>query len=162
MCWPPAASGGARDCRHDPVKQPTTTGFLGGPVHCDEARASSCVGREHPYRLGRAFSLGPNRQYQYVYRRGKSYPEKNMVLIYLRAKTLRVGFSVSSKVGGSVTRNRIRRRMMEDFRLLRPSLISGKYIFVARGGAATAPAREMGEQMRRLLKRAKLLIEAEA
>ena len=139
-----------------------TTCSPGGPVHCDEARASSYAGKPRIYRLGRAFSLGPNRQYQYVYRRGKNYPERYLALVYLRAKTLRVGFSVSAKVGNSVTRNRIRRRMKEDFRLLRPSLVPGKYIFVARNGAATASVREMGEQMRRLLKRAKLFKEDEA
>ena len=139
-----------------------TTGFPGGPVHCDEARAESFTKGARIYRLGRAFSLGPNRQYQYVYRRGKSFPDRHMVLIYLRAKTLRVGFSVSSKVGNSVTRNRVRRRMKEDFRLLRPSLMPGKYIFVARAGAVNAPVREMGAQMRRLLTRAKLFKEGES
>ena len=79
-----------------------------------------------------------------------------MVLIYLRARELKVGFSVSAKVGNSVTRNRVRRRMKEDFRLLRPSLVPGKYIFIARTGAAEAPYPAMAVEMKSLLKRAKL------
>ena len=79
-----------------------------------------------------------------------------MVLIYLRARELKVGFSVSAKVGNSVTRNRVRRRMKEDFRLLRPSLVPGKYIFIARTGAAEAPYPEMAREMKSLLKRAEL------
>lgn len=80
-----------------------------------------------------------------------------MVLVYLRARELKVGFSVSAKVGNSVTRNRVRRRMKEDFRLLRPSLLPGKYIFVARTGAKDASYPEMAHEMRSLLKRAKLI-----
>ena len=79
-----------------------------------------------------------------------------MVLIYLRARELKVGFSVSAKVGNSVTRNRVRRRMREDFRMLRPYLVPGKYIFVARTSAAEAPYPAMADEMRALLKRAKL------
>lgn len=79
-----------------------------------------------------------------------------MVLIYLRGRELKVGFSVSAKVGNSVTRNRVRRRMREDFRLLRPDLLPGKYIFVARTSAAEAPHSAMAGEMRSLLRRAKL------
>ncbi|MBQ2956626.1 MAG: ribonuclease P protein component [Clostridia bacterium] len=124
---------------------------VGSPVPPSGARAST-----HNYRLGRAFSLGRNKQFTYVYRRGKSFPSRRMVLIYLRARELKVGFSVSAKVGNSVTRNRVRRRMKEDFRLLRPSLVPGKYIFIARTGAAEAPYPAMAAEMKSLLKRAKL------
>ena len=79
-----------------------------------------------------------------------------MVLIYLRARELKVGFSVSAKVGNSVTRNKVRRRMREDFRMLRPDLVPGKYIFIARTSAAEAPYPAMAAEMKSLLKRAKL------
>ena len=46
--------------------------------------------------------------------------------------------------------------MKEDFRLLRPSLVPGKYIFIARTGAAEAPYPAMAAEMKSLLKRAKL------
>ena len=106
--------------------------------------------------MGREFSLGKNRQFQYVYRRGKSYPAKHMVLVHLRARNLQVGFSVSSKVGNSVVRSRVKRRMFEDFRMLRPRLKPGKYIFIARVSAAKADAETMGKTMEYLLRKAKL------
>jgi len=124
---------------------------VGSPVPPSGARAST-----HNYRLGRAFSLGRNKQFNYVYRRGKSFPSRRMVLIYLRGRELKVGFSVSAKVGNSVTRNKVRRRMREDFRMLRPELAPGKYIFIARTSAADAPYPAMANEMKSLLKRAEL------
>ncbi len=85
-----------------------------------------------------------------------------MVLVYLRAKELKVGFSVSAKVGNSVTRNKVRRRMREDFRLLRPFLLPGKYIFIARTSASEAPYPAMANEMKSLLKKAKLFAGEEA
>jgi ribonuclease P protein component len=126
---------------------------VGSPVPSNGARAST-----HSYRFGRAFSLGRNKQFTYVYRRGKSYPSRRMVLVYLRAKEMKVGFSVSAKVGNSVTRNKVRRRMKEDFRLIRPELVGGKYIFIARTSAAEAPYPAMAQEMRALLKRAGLFV----
>ena len=108
--------------------------------------------------MGRRYSLGRNKQYTYVYRRGKSFPGRRMVLVYLKARELKVGFSVSSKIGNAVTRNRVRRRMKEDFRMLRPELAPGKYIFVARSAAAASEPAAMGREMRALLKKAGLFL----
>ena len=91
------------------------------------------------YRFERRLRLGANRQYQYVYRRGKSFAGRRMVLVYLRAHETKAGFSVSTKIGKAVRRNRVRRIMREDWRLLRPELKPGKYIFVARTGSAETP-----------------------
>ena len=124
---------------------------VGSPVPSNGARAST-----HNYRFGRAFSLGRNKQFVYVYRRGKFFPGRRMTLHYLRARELKVGFSVSAKIGNSVTRNRVRRIMREDFRMLRPHLLPGKYILVARPGAEKAPHPAMAAELRSLLKRAKL------
>lgn len=74
----------------------------------------------------------------------------------MRAKDLKVGFSVSSKVGNSVTRNRLRRYMKEDFRMLRPGLKSGRFIFVARVQSAGAEHRALASEMKYLLRKAEL------
>ena len=62
-----------------------------------------------PQGFARKYRLGGNKNYRYVYRRGKSYPSRNLVLIYLKGREQKFGFSVSSKVGNAFTRNRIRR-----------------------------------------------------
>ena len=112
-----------------------------------------------PQTFARRFRLGDNKNYRYVYRRGKSYPSRNLVLIYLKGKEQRFGFSVSSKVGNAVTRNRIRRCLREDVRKMRTQLKCGKYIFVARPALKSVPHAELTREMHSLLSRAKLVKE---
>ncbi|MDD6882643.1 MAG: ribonuclease P protein component [Eubacteriales bacterium] len=107
----------------------------------------------------RRYRLGANRNYRYVYRKGKSYPSRNLVLVYLKGKELRIGFSVSSKVGNAVARNRIRRILREDVRRMRDRLKCGKYILVARTSIVNVPHMEITQEVRSLLARAKLLKE---
>ena len=107
-------------------------------------------------RFPRRYRLGKNRNYRYVYRKGKSHPSKNVVLVYLKARDLKIGFSVSGKVGNAVTRNRVRRFMREDLRHMRPFIKRGKYIFVARRGITGITHQALTLELQRLLTRAEL------
>ncbi len=111
-------------------------------------------------RFPRRYRLGGNRNYRYVYRRGKSYPSRNLVLIHLKSRDLKIGFSVSGKVGNAVTRNRIRRCLREDARKLRGEMKCGRYVFIARTSIVNAPHEAVTREMRRLLAKAKLLKDA--
>lgn len=107
----------------------------------------------------RRYRLGGNRNYRFVYRRGKSVPSRNIVLVHLKGRELKIGFSVSGKVGNAVTRNRIRRWLREDVRKLRTELKCGKYIFVARVSIKDISHEALTREVRSLLHRAKLLKE---
>ena len=115
----------------------------------DGARASEAFGRR--------YRLGGNRNYRFVYRRGKSYPSKNLVLIHLKGRDLKIGFSVSGKVGNAVTRNRIRRILREDVRKMRGEMKCGKYVFIARTTIVNGPHEAVTRELRKLLSRANLL-----
>ena len=116
-------------------------------------------GARRPESFPRRYRLGGNRNYRYVYRKGKSYPSRSLVLIHLRSRDLKIGFSVSGKVGNAVTRNRIRRWLREDVRRLRYRMKCGKYVFIARKGIADVPHEALTRELDRLLEKARLLKE---
>ena len=107
----------------------------------------------------RRYRLGDNKNYRFVYRRGKSVPSRNIVLVHLKGRDLKIGFSVSGKVGNAVTRNRIRRWMREDVRKIRARMKCGKYIFVARPALKDVSHEALTRELEKLLTRAKLLKE---
>lgn len=84
-------------------------------------------------------SLKKNRQFQFVYKNGKSRANKYLVM-YVKENGLgmnRVGISVSKKVGNSVVRHRITRLIRESYRLHENVFNSGlDMVIVARVGAA--------------------------
>ena len=64
-------------------------------------------------------SLKKNQDFQKVYRKGKSYANKYLVMYVLENQLgkNRLGISVSKKVGNSVVRHRLTRLIRESYRL---------------------------------------------
>lgn len=109
--------------------------------------------------MNRRYSLKRSRDFQYVYRKGKSYGSHLMVLLVAPSREAlpRVGFSVSKKVGNSVVRNRVKRRMKESFRVRLPKVKPHvALVFVARPDAAQAEYKEIAKTMQYLMKKAGL------
>ena len=98
--------------------------------------------------------LGPNRQFSYVYRRGKRVSTRDLTLLYVKNRQKRVGFSVSKKVGVAVVRNRTKRRLRECVRPLLGRMSGGLYVFVARPSAAKQSFAQLNRQVGQLLTRA--------
>ncbi len=114
--------------------------------------------------MNRSYSLKRNKEFQRVYRRGKSQGSRAAVMIVCRARhaSVRVGFSVSKKLGNAVVRNRIKRRAREAFRVYLPEVKRGyDVIVVAREGIAELPFSELKKTMRYLLKKSGLLSSGE-
>ncbi len=108
-----------------------------------------------------AVRLRKRKQFAYVYHKGKSCACRELVLIHVRNARLQVGFSVSKKVGNSVMRNRVKRRLREQFRQLMPRLRTGLYVVTAREAAAKADSRQLGASLEYLAKRQGLLRDTE-
>lgn len=80
-------------------------------------------------------TLKKNKEFGFVYKRGKPVPRRDFTLIYAKSRYggIRAGFSVSKKVGNAVMRNRARRRLKEAVRCVLP-MTKGSYgvILIAR------------------------------
>jgi ribonuclease P protein component len=100
-------------------------------------------------------------QFQTVFRRGKSMANPRLVLLYLRRPELKIGISVSKKVGGAVARNLVKRRIREALRPQLAKLRRGHYVFVARAGSAEASFQELSRALIQLLRRQELFLPEE-
>ncbi|MGN0142661.1 MAG: ribonuclease P protein component [Roseburia sp.] len=77
-------------------------------------------------------SLKKNRDFQKVYRQGKSYANRYFVMYVLANETdrNRIGISVSKKVGNSIVRHHVTRLVRESYRLQEEMFNSGLDIVV--------------------------------
>ena len=107
------------------------------------------------------YRLKKNASFNYIYRNGKSISNKYMVLVYVKSyQTLKVGYSVSKKVGNSVVRNHTKRLFRETIRTLIPNMDKHThYIFIARPAINKIGYHEYLEYEKELLKKASLYLE---
>ena len=91
-------------------------------------------------------TLKKNSDFRRLYARGKSAATPYLVL-YCRPNRRgenRLGYTVSTKLGHAVVRNRVRRRLREIVRLSEPALKQGwDIVVVARSRCVGAPYRKL-------------------
>ncbi len=83
-------------------------------------------------------SLKKNKDFQQVYRKGKSYANRFLVMYVLENNSdkNRLGISVSKKVGNSIVRHRLARLIRESYRLQEDRYRCGiDIVVIARIGA---------------------------
>ena len=100
-------------------------------------------------------SLKKNNDFQNVYKNGKSYADKYLVMYVLENNTSRnrLGISASKKVGNSVVRHRFTRLVRESYRLHENIFNSGlDIVVVARKSAALAEYGQIEEALLHLSK----------
>lgn len=107
-------------------------------------------------------SLKNSREFSFVYRHGKSYANRYLVMYVVENHLgkYRLGISVSRKVGNSVVRHRLTRLIRENIRLRKEMFSddSGRDIVViARAAAKGKDYREIGDALMYLAKLHKIL-----
>ena len=77
-------------------------------------------------------SLKKNNDFQVVYRNGKSYANKYLVMYVMEngLERNRIGISASKKVGNSVVRHHLARLIRENYRLLEENFQCGYDIII--------------------------------
>ena len=66
--------------------------------------------------------LKKEKDFNQIFKSGKKFYSNKLMLYYLPASQLKVGFAVGKKFGSSVKRNRIKRILRESFRSFTPFL----------------------------------------
>ncbi len=86
-------------------------------------------------------SLKNNYEFRRLYAKGRSAASPTLVVYmrHTRRDVNRVGFTVTTRLGNAVTRNRVRRRLREIYRLHEDELLRGTdLVVVARGRSVEA------------------------
>lgn len=110
--------------------------------------------------MEKKYKLRNNIHFRRVYNKGKSYGNR-LVVMYILKNRLdynRIGFSVSKKVGNSVERNKVKRKMREVYRLNCKDIKNGyDIIFIPKYNAKNATYKEIESAMLHLIRISRLL-----
>ena len=112
--------------------------------------------KESESSVNRSYSLKRHKEFRYTYRVGRSHSTSLFTLVYARSRNarVRIGFSVSKRVGNAVQRNRAKRRMRACITPMLAHLTgSCNLIVIAKPEVLDAPFQELSAQMETLLKR---------
>jgi len=129
----------------------------------DDAATGGPGGRKPRLRFPKAARLTQSAEFARVRTEGKPVHGKMLVLGVLKGRGEsdgRVGIVTSRRVGSAVIRNRVRRRLREVFRAMRPRLIPGVWlVVVAKSSAASATLAALSEECSQLARRGAILRE---
>jgi len=109
----------------------------------------------------RRYRVHTDKRFQEIRRQGRSYANQLLVLCALPNDLpySRFGFTVNSRIGNAVQRNRIKRRLREIMRLQQDTLQPGwDIVLIARQPIRSADYHEMETACARLLRRAQLFL----
>lgn len=101
-----------------------------------------------------------NKNFQKVYKLGKSYGNKLLVIYFIRNnwEYNRLGITVSKKVGNSVIRHKVKRLIKESYRVNAMKFHKGyDLIFIARVGIENSTFHEVQSALKHLMRKNNLV-----
>lgn len=105
-------------------------------------------------------TLKENREFQRIYRRGKSYVSPVLVTYIFknRDNNLQIGITTGKKIGSAVNRSRCRRIIKAAYAELQPNLKTGySIVFVARSKTPYVKSTDISKAMQLHFKQANIL-----
>ena len=113
------------------------------------------------FKFSRLSRLSRASEFSLVKASGKSWTGKHLVLATLKRETeaaSRIGIITTKRLGNAVSRNQVRRRIREIFRLNQHRIQRGFWVVtIARFSSATATFEELQGDWLRLVERASIL-----
>lgn len=105
-------------------------------------------------------TLKKDKEFRYIYKKGKSFANKNLVIYYIKnnTKDLKIGISISKKVGKAVIRNRLRRLIKENLRNMNSIKTGYTIIFLSRIGSQDINYNQMKGSIEHILKKCDILL----
>jgi ribonuclease P protein component len=104
------------------------------------------------FRFGKELRVRSSRDFAAIQKKGRKLQSPNFVVLSLRQLApgpSRFGFAVSRRVGNAVTRNRLKRRLREMFRLHRRELATARdFVVIAKPSAAGLSYAALVEELR--------------
>lgn len=111
-------------------------------------------GEKRAQRLTLMRKIKKRKDFQEVFRAGKTWRYRNFLATYLRVGEDEAffGFSTPKSLGGSVVRNRARRRLREAVRKHERGFPPGRYVFRARKSTLNCDFQELESELERFQK----------
>lgn len=104
--------------------------------------------------------LKKRKQFNYLFKHGKSEHVAFLTLIYLpcKSKNFKIGYSVSKKVGKAVVRNKVKRRLKEAFNKISDNVLDNHfYILIPKPEIVNLSFNEICELVSKIFKKANLI-----
>ncbi|MFG6113610.1 ribonuclease P protein component [Halobacillus sp. MO56] len=111
--------------------------------------------------MKKAYRIKKNEEFQQVFKKGKSFANRQLVIYYLKKEDqnhFRIGLSVSKRIGVAVVRNQIKRYLRQAFHELEDN-IDPRYdlIIIARKPTKDMDFHQMKKSLTHVLSKSKLL-----
>lgn len=111
--------------------------------------------------LSKTLRMKSSTQFDYIFKKGQALKNKFILVFYSKCKAnhQKFGVVVSKKIGHSVVRNQVKRKIREVIKTVKQSLCNDyNYIFVARCGIENLSYNELLDIVQKMIKKSEIYV----
>lgn len=110
--------------------------------------------------LSKQYRLKKNKEFQYIFKKGESFFTKYLAVFFVKTKysPIQIGFNISSKIGNSVIRHKIKRVISEQVRQMIDKIDKRyNYVIIGRKGIENLTNEKIRDNVEYLFNKAGLI-----